>query len=303
MGSHKTLADLIRIFIKWKKLILIITLTGFIGSTIVAFLLPQYFKSTAIFYPYNLNGLDPKMASSDQPTQLFGTNDDLERMIQIGTSSELIQYMIYKYDLYKRYDIDTTKEKYGKYNIILEFKDNVDIIKNEMGAIEVIVFDKDPKIASEMANELVSKIDQINRRALIDNNLKTYSITAATLESKTKDLEAFSNSLKAYANSETGSSNKGIAESEKISKIDFKLTEQITQLIDLKERYDRFSMFLKSDFSSIFIIEKAYPSEKKAKPIISLVIILSTIIVLFFTLIIILLIEYYRQNLRDLLKN
>lgn len=302
MSSHKTLADLIRIFIKWKKFILIITLTGFIGSAIVAFLLPKYYKSTAIFYPYNLNGLDPKTASSDQPTQIFGSNDDIERIIQIAGSSELVNHMIQKYDLYTRYDIDTTKEKYGKYNIILEFEDNVDVIKNEKGAVEVIVLDKDPNIASSMANEIVAKVDLINRSALIDNNIKSYAIVAASLERKTKELEAFSNSLKAYSE-EKGSTNKAIDETEKINKIDFKLTEQITQLIDLKERYDRFTLFLKSDFSSIFIIEKAYPIDKKTKPRISLVILISTMIVFFFSLLTILLIEYYRQNIRELLKN
>jgi uncharacterized protein involved in exopolysaccharide biosynthesis len=303
MSSHKTLADLIRIFIKWKKIILIITLTGVIGSAIVAFLLPKYYKSTAIFYPYNLNGLDPKTASSNQPTQIFGTNDDIERIIQIAGSSELVNHIIQKYDLYKRYDIDTTKVEYGKYKIVLEFEENVDVIKNEKGAVEVIVLDKDPIIASSMANEIVAKIDQINRSALIDNNIKSYTIVAASLESKTKELESFSNALKGYSEQEKGTTNTALNETEKINKIDFKLTEQIIQLIDLKEKYDRFSLFLKSDFSSIFIIEKAYPIEKKSKPIISLIIIISTLIIFIFTLLTILLIEFYRQNIRELLKN
>ena len=302
MTNQNNLTDLIRIFARWKKTILIITLTAAIGSTVIAFILPKYYKSTTIFYPYNVKGLDPKNILSREVSEIFGTKDDGERMLQIGKSKELSTYIIRRFDLYKRYNIDTTENELKEFEVQEEFEDNYKIIKNDIGAIEVIVYDKDPKVAADIANEAVNQINISNKRSIIENNTKLYAILKDKLDAKFKELEQMSNSIKSLRkeNINQSSMNQNMLN---LNEVDVKLTEKITQSLDLKEKYDQITDMLGTDFNTIFLVEKASPSVKKARPVRWLIVAASTFLTFFFSVLGVLLLEFYKNNISPALRN
>ncbi|MBX9852514.1 MAG: hypothetical protein K2X86_12255 [Cytophagaceae bacterium] len=302
MTNQDSLTDLIRIFIRWKKTILIITITAAIGSAVISFLLPKYYKSTVIFYPYNLKGLDPKNILSNEASDVFGTKDDGERMLQMGKSKELATYIIQKFDLYKRYDIDTVDNELKEYEVQEEFEDNYKVIKNDIGAIEITVFDKDPKIAADIANEMVSQINISNKKSIIENNSKLYAIMKDKLDAKFKELELMSNSIKNLQkeNINPNGMNQSMLN---LNEIDVKLTEKITQSLDIKERYEEVTAMLNTDFNTIFLVEKATPAVKKSKPVRWLIVAASTFLAFFLSVIGILFIEFYKNNISPTLRN
>lgn len=300
MLENNSITDVIRIFYKWRKLILILTATGLVVSAVVSYILPNYYKSTEIFYPYSLESLDPKNIISEEVADVFGKNSDIERLKQIGSSGQLTGYMVWKFDLYKRYDIDP-QSKLGGYYVFKEFQNNYNIIKNDMGALEVSVMDKDPKVASVMTSEIVKYIDSVNKQSFLENNAKIYNALETTLNEKYKELTGLESALK--GNKEDQLSAQSILIKKSSSEIDAKLMENLLQTIDLKEKFAQIKAFLSGNFKTIFIIEKATPSIIKAKPIRWLIVVASTFLTFFLTIITLLLIEFYKNNLKEILKD
>jgi uncharacterized protein involved in exopolysaccharide biosynthesis len=306
MTEQNTLTEIVRIFFRWRKLLLIVTLITAVGSAIVAFLLPNYYKSTEIFYPYNLEYLDPKNIMVEEVTDKFGTNADVERLKQIGLSSQLTEHMVKKFNLYKRYDIDLSSP-YASYDVGKEFSSNYSIIKNDNGALEVTIYDQDKAEAAKMASEAVHFIDSINKQALLDNNVKMYWIFRNALEEKYKELEAVEGSVQNIENNKEkefkGMTPKVMIESGKINEINAKLIEKLTQAIELKEKHSQAKAFLEANFNTIFVIEKAVPAIKKSRPFRTLIVAASCFLAFFLTLFIVLLIEFYRNTLREIIRD
>jgi capsular polysaccharide biosynthesis protein len=288
-------------------MIVILSLAAAIGSSIFAFLLPVYYKSTSIFYPYSLDALNPKNILSADMVDVFGTSGDVERLLQIGNSSYMANIIIKKFNLYKRYDIDTVDNKYAEYEVMEEFNDNIDIKKNDMGAVEVTVYDQDPNTAADISNEIVRQIDRINKQSVVDNNVKIFSILKSQLEIKHQELEAYSQSFKKLQSSKQENSNvlnpKSMSETGMFTDIDIKLADKIAQALEVREKYEQVSGILKADFNTVFIIEEGSPAVKKAKPFRTLIVLGATFLTFALSILFIMLLEYYKNNIHELLKN
>jgi hypothetical protein len=291
------LFDLLRILSKWKKIIIYVTLTVTILSAIISFIVPVYYKSTTIFYPYNLKSFDPR--NLDEPAEdIFGDKEDSDRLLLIGTSTFLENKLIEKFDLYKRYDIETT-EKYARTKLIQELRDNLKLEKDERGAVEVTVYDEDPKVAADMANETVKLIDQINKAPIIETYSKIVKVFKSQLDEKYDELDSLSNNLRTFKNTLV---RKGVnAYFDDIKNADVRITTDIADVIILKEKYQMASLFYDSDMSSLFIVEPANIAEKKSKPVRWIIVAASTFGAFALMSILAIFMEMYKSN--ELQKN
>src|SRR5690554_540005 len=192
MMSEKefNLVNFIKVMLKWKKTLLYVLLISISGSILTAFMLPVYFKSTTIIYPFNPKSYDPKFILMENPDfEIYGNNQDVERIIAMGKSSQIAYFMIDKYDLVKSYEIDTTNAYY-KSHALEEFNKNYTIIKNELGGVEISFLDQDRNKAANIVNEITYQIDVINRKALSDDNKKMYTAFSSILKEKAKGLDS-----------------------------------------------------------------------------------------------------------------
>lgn len=142
MNNYFDNKPLIKVIIKWKWHITIITLVAAILGAIFSgptFITPMY-KSEAVLYPSNV------AAYSDETFT--------EQMLQIMQSNEIMDSVIEKFDLMKHYKIDKDY-KYWKTALIGEYRDNVSISRTPYDAVLVKVMDKDPETACAMVNEII----------------------------------------------------------------------------------------------------------------------------------------------------
>jgi uncharacterized protein involved in exopolysaccharide biosynthesis len=276
MSDHNyNLFDLIHVLSKWKKPIIYATLITAILSAIISFIIPVYYKSTAMFYPYNLNGFDPR--NIDEPSNIYGDNEDTDRILLIARSAAVEDQLIKKFDLYKRYNIDTS-QKYAHTNLIDELRGNLGIVRNERSAIEINVFDKDPKVAADLANETVYLIDQINKAPVKENYLRILNILKNQVDSKYSELDSLSNSLR---NLKKQSQYKNVnSYFDDIKNMDVRVTTHLLEVLNMKEKYERAASFYNNDLPSIFIVEPAVAAERKAKPVRWLIVVSSTLVIL-----------------------
>ncbi len=293
------LIDVLKIGVKWRKPIIALVLLASISSVIVSLLLPNYYESNAIFFPSNPALTDRqnlfRTEAGDLPISFFGKEKDADRLLQIGKSSQLAAFIIQEFNLMQHYNIDPESTKYPQYAVNKEFSDNFQIFRNEFGAIEIHVLDQDKNLAAEMANTILDKIDEINNSMVRSNKEDIVKIfedkkgahelainktdsTLLLLKSKNK-IYSLDAANKRLSNSSLSSNE--VKELQKIVQLESQKTASLEALSIVNNLYDQYKTSAGENFSSVYILERAYPAEKKVKPIRWLIVV-STVLITFF---------------------
>lgn len=257
-----SLRYLIRLVIKKGKLLGILTFGAAAISALIAFILPVYYASTAIVYPYSPKSYDPRMLFGSN-MELFGNGEDADRVLSIANSGEVAYYIISKYRLMERYGIDST-DRFKDIKVTKEFQQNLSIRENDKGAIEITMLDRTPDTAAIIVNDIIDKIDEINKRPVLEANKKQFETYFNLMKERYNGLD----SLSIILSEARKRSAKG--ESELIT------AEMFSTYNKLKESRVNLEL-LGDDFKTLNIIERAYPVIKKAKPVRSLIVAVATL--------------------------
>ena len=188
MNSPTNLLELVAVLYKWRWPIIILTFSAGLISAIIALTLPNYYRATTTFYAASPDLSKPGriFGYSSFDINYYGTRVDVDRLLTIGYSEEIANFLIDSFELYKHYDIDPNSPK-GKFRVKNKIADHYKIKKTKYGAIELSVDDKDKYLAAEMANAARDKIDQIARELL----RKSQEKLLATYERNIRERETF----------------------------------------------------------------------------------------------------------------
>lgn len=242
------LVDLIKVFILFKKQILSMTILALISSIIIAMILPVYYESKTIIYPNNLTLADKNSIFGQQQNQsefsYYGNKYDANRILSFANSSTVIDYIINKYQLVSHYGYN--KDEAFIYTKTKEdFLKNYAAFKNDRDAIEIILLDTDKDLCAKMVNDIADKINQLSIEPIKENRLKIV-----------KMLE------------------KEIAEKSLLS---IKSTDMDEELKALNKSLTEYKVSTNDNIAAITVLEKAFPAEKKSKPIRWMIVLFSTL--------------------------
>ena len=159
---------------RWKYFVAGAVALAAIVSVVVALLMPNVYRSTAIFIPTNPQTADPDRLLEDNTQmrgqlELSGRAEDLDRAITIGESQPVAELIIRKFDLYKHYKAGTPGDDAADNSVLSEFSSNLGIVHNERDAIELTFMDKDKNLAAAVANTMVHVIDSVNQQLTLEN--------------------------------------------------------------------------------------------------------------------------------------
>jgi len=188
----KLLDFLIAIF-KRKWLIVTITFTFIAIAAIVSLLLPEIYKAEVRILPSNKSSSSASAMLGQLTGGLGldllgisggGTGDLYAGMIQGNT---VIDGMIDRFDLMRLYD------KEYMIDARQELRNNVDVsVDSKSGIVSIIVEDRDPKRAAQMANAFVEELNELTkglaiseasqRRLFFENQLKEMKNALTTAE-------------------------------------------------------------------------------------------------------------------------
>lgn len=167
-AADYNLAKFLPLIYKWRWPLGGVTLAGFIISVVTSLLLPNIYRSTAIFYPTNLPALEttlnPEFTNQEQ-LALSMSSDDADRLISLGQSEPIIFYILQKFNFLAHYGyqpLDTTDKIRQK--VMEEFLYNYSIVQNNRSAVEVSFDDKDKVFAARVANAIMQQIDAVNQQ-------------------------------------------------------------------------------------------------------------------------------------------
>lgn len=279
MKKDFTLLDTIRLVIKNKKLFILVGSSVFVISLIVSLLLPVYYKSTAILYPFNPEVYDPRNA--DKGTNPYGSAFDGDRIMALAESREVQRYIIDKYHLVDRYDIDTT-DILADFKVREKFIGNLRVAENEYSAIEISFMDQDPDTAAIIVNDIVDKIDNLNKKPLLEISQKIYESYEKLLITKYKNIDS----------AQTAISNIKHNEASHPDIMSLELLRTITDLNSARKNLE----LIRGNFKTLNIIQPAEAIMKKAFPKRLYIIIASVVISLFLTFLVLITTELYKRS-------
>lgn len=301
-SSENQSYDLISFLWKNKNPLITVGIIALVASSIVSLLMDEKFESTVTLYPAKTSSVTfNEVITEDQSVSKFGENEEAEQMLQILESSSIRSKIIDKFNLLKHYEIDLDS-KYINTDLTKTYLENINFKRNNNGAVLITVLDKSPDTAALIANEIASLFDNtknamIHERALTDFKIKKEKLDKIIAQMQNlRDTMSKLSSLgvvtdDAYRALTEGYVNSKDSEMKKSFKTKMTMTEKYGSLLKsfqvkvefLSERlatmetsYEQAESDATSYLSHKFIVEKAYPAEKKAYPIRWLIVVLST---------------------------
>jgi uncharacterized protein involved in exopolysaccharide biosynthesis len=309
-GYNFSSVDLL-IYIWKKRAILIgVGLIAGIVSIIISLLITPMFQSSVIMFPASNASISRDLLSQNysgsQNVHGFGEEEQAEQLLQILNSEPIRSRIIQKYNLMEHYEIQPD-EKYPLTRLYEEYKSNINFRLTEFMSVEISVMDKDPVYAANIANDISNLVDTVynsmmKKRALEAFQLveKEYLEAARNLESLRDSMNQLSEQVSEHMRT-TGdpSSNlvKAIAENGGLYISMMNSVRYETALVtDLSLKYKEARLEAEQNLPHKFVVEQAYPSEKKAYPRKSLIVIVSTFSTLLFALIVLIIIDNVRSR-------
>ena len=197
MTENNNLLPLLRVWAKWRKTIFLICVATGIGTAIVSYFLVNYYKSTTVFYPASSDTQKPEklFGYASESMYYYGNSEDVDRVLSIGESEELKEFLIQKFALYQHYSVDSTSEK-GRFLVREILGSQFTVQKNRYDAIELIVEDTDAKVAQAMAKTAREKINGLSQQLIRNSQTQIIATFESSLNVQKEELSKLEDSLR-----------------------------------------------------------------------------------------------------------
>ena len=196
MENKENLLGVLQTVFRWRKSILRVCAIAAVGSIVISLFMPNYYKSTTIFYAASPDLFKPEkmFGNSTKDMEYYGTAVDIDRILTIAESNELVESIVKEFNLYQHYRIDSTSEK-AYFKMREAFMKLYEVTKTKHDAIEITVEDKDREIAAKMTTSARNKINLMAQRLIKDSQAKMLQTFQRNIAEKEKNMVALGDSL------------------------------------------------------------------------------------------------------------
>lgn len=311
---------------KWRIPLIIIAVIAIVASVIFsspAFITPLY-KSTVVLFPTSTNSISKALLAENSGGEKdileFGEDEQAERMLQILNSNRIRDKIINKFNLMDHYEI-SPDSKYRNTRLFKEYESNISFHRTQFMAVKITVYDKDPAIAADIANEIATLIDSTVNEIQQERAQRALKIVKTEYFQLQADIKQMQDSLKRLMQrgvhdyeSQAEMINRQLAieigkgNNAAVRRLENKLSDlanlggayvtltntlefDVEQLSLIKAKYKEAKVDAEQVLPQKFVVSKAYKAEKKSYPIRWLIVVVSTFSALFLGLLVIVIIE------------
>jgi uncharacterized protein involved in exopolysaccharide biosynthesis len=335
MGKHKRKFNfnstdfIFYVWSKWKVLVFVSFVAAVISIIISIRITPKY-RSSVVLFPASSGSVSKSLLSNNEGNDFlkFGTEQEGEQLMQVLNSSLIREKIIRKYNLVKHYKIDTTRA-FWRTDLSNEYNGNIKFHRTEYMSVIIDVLDTDPVTAALIANEISDQVDTVMSGIQHDRAQKALALVEKEYFDMVRQMNEMEDSLKhirqlgvinyktqskalneAYANAIAQGRTSGIRILENKLKILAQyggayealselLKTETERLSHLRGKYMECRVDAEQTIPHKFVVDKAYPSERKAYPKRSLIVLISTISAFFMALLILVLRDSIVQKIKD----
>ncbi|NQU35927.1 MAG: hypothetical protein HQ521_22075 [Bacteroidetes bacterium] len=328
---------LMQVVYAYKKHLTIIGLIAIILSAVFSgsYFITPLFKSTVILYPTASNSISKVLLSNNfnnsKDILEFGEIEQTEQMLQVLNSNKIRDRIISKYQLLEHYNIPADS-KFKMTQLYDEYESNFVFRRTEFMAVKITVFDRNPKLAANMANDVGELVDSTINQMQKKIAVKAFSIVEGEYNKLKNEIKIKEDSLTVLREfgvhdyeSQSEMFNRQLAiemaggNRESIKRLENKLDilakyggpyvslrdaleHDKKQLSQLKARYEEAKVDAQESLPHTFVINTAYKAEKKTYPIRWLIVVISTFTTLLLAVIIFSLIDMFSGKLGEDIK-
>ncbi|MFZ4633585.1 MAG: hypothetical protein ACOYNO_05190, partial [Saprospiraceae bacterium] len=197
MENRDNLIGVLQNLYRWRKPIRNFCLLAAVVSVGISLFLKDYYRATTIFYPTSPRLANPELifGYTGQVTDYYGGDRDLDRLAEVANSNELVDFMVYKFNLYNHYGIDSTA-RLGPYKVRQRFLNLYSALKNKNDALEINIEDTDPQMAAAMANVARDKVNYIAQRLNKESQVKLLAAFEDNMTRKSAELKMLADSIR-----------------------------------------------------------------------------------------------------------
>lgn len=197
MKNKTSFLNLILLLTKWRKIFIINFIIVAALSLFISFLLPNWYKSTAVVLPPEGSSMGSGFASllSNLPMGglgLGGSSGSELTYMAILKSESLKRDVINKFDLQNFYETKTI------YETMLAFDSDYDVQLTEENMIMISYEYKDSIIVAEIVNYIVSKLGQISTKLTLERAEDTKSFIETRYFQNLRDIDSLANEMKKF---------------------------------------------------------------------------------------------------------
>lgn len=195
MSKDFSLLDVLKTLGRWKKHILRTTIAVFILSIIGTLLMPTWYESSTTFYAAHPDLARPEpVGGGDAPKFVYGTGDDLDRLFSLANSTEIKNTLISKFDLYKRYKIDSTAKK-GPAKMAKKINKLYNTTRTKYDAMTLSMEDQDPTFARDIVKTARELLSSKTQQLVKSSQYKTLQSSMANIKTQEQSLTKINDSL------------------------------------------------------------------------------------------------------------
>ena len=160
--TRDTLLPILGTLYPWRRRIVYVTGAAFVLSILFSLFMKNYYQGKTVFYAASQDLFKPEkvFGGSTQDMYYYGSGEDIDRILTVGNSHEVMDFLIDSFDLWSVYKIKSGSPK-ARFKMRKAFRENYNILLTKQDALELTIEDKDPARAAAMANAATGKIDHL----------------------------------------------------------------------------------------------------------------------------------------------
>lgn len=200
-NSKDSLLPILGTLYPYRRFILRVTLAVFVLSILGSLLLHNYYQGKTIFYAASQDLFKPEKVFGGGQTEMYyyGSGEDIDRILTVGNSYEVVDFLIDSFDLWKPYHIKPGTPR-ARFKMRKAFTDNYDILLTKQDALELTILDKDPQRAAALANAAREKINVLVRSIIRNSQIGIVNSFQTSIQDKEKIMQRDLDSLVYYRN-------------------------------------------------------------------------------------------------------
>ncbi|MFH0756428.1 MAG: hypothetical protein V2B15_03985 [Bacteroidota bacterium] len=291
----------------WNKRIILLSV-GFVAavaSIIVSLMITPMFKASVIMYPTSSTSIAKELLIPSYvgkgSIHGFGEEEQAEQLLQVLHSEPIRSRVIKDYDLMEHYEIDPNG-KFPKTELYKQYRSNINFRLTEYMSVEISVMDKDPEIAASIANDISNLVDTVFNSMKKTRARDAYKLVEKEYLESEENLRILEDSVNLINNQVSAGINDSGDPTDNLIKMFaenglnymtslYSLRTEIGVVASYRLRYKEARLEAEQNLPYKFVVEKAFPPEKKAYPNKSLIVIVSTFASLLFALIILIVVD------------
>lgn len=314
----------------WNKRVplIIITVLAAIISVIVSYQITPLYKSQVVLFAEPDVSLSKYLFSYNYVGRKgilsFGEEEETQQLLQILNSNRIRERIIDKYNLMKHYEIDST-HRYKRTLLYEAYEGHISFRRTKFLSVVINVMDRDPVIAANIANDIANLVDTITSGILKKRAMIGFKIVEQQIEDLKKKIKACEDSInvmnklgighyeaqserliQAHSNALREGNMEGV---KRLEKQLARLAEYGSAFVSIRDRNNYYKGQLnglntkyieamveaEQALPHKYVVDYAYPAEKKSYPKKSIIVLTSTIATFLLSFIILLIIDIVRK--------